>query len=469
MRARGRTQNAHSDAAGQGTAGAGCGANAERRGSSGRKAPWPHGPEAWDAAVDADSPKLLCIGGSDHDLRIPFLLQLREHGFRIAAAGTGDPSPFARAGIDYYPFCFNRLVAPRADWQTIGLLSRLFAELTPDIIQTFNTKPNVLVPIAARTAGKALVVRTINGMGWVYSSRSPPAIMLRPVYRALYRFTARSTSASVFQNRVDRAYFERHRMVGRAVSRLIPGSGIDVDGFERRLSDGPSPERLREVLGLGAAPVVMTVARLTRQKGIPTLLDAAALVHQARPDVRFLLVGPRESEGPFAVSADEIGRHSPYVVATGPRSDIPALLRLADVFAFPTEYREGVPRVLLEAALARVPIVTTDMPGCSDIVTDGWSGFIAPPRDASSLAAKILALLEDRKAAHEMARRASDLVRQEFGLALTVSRYAALYTELLQRGRHAVSGPLRQGANDVGAAPGLTHPVTMDGNNMAAP
>src|SRR4029077_12362566 len=112
------------------------------------------------------------------------------------------------------------------------------------------------------------------------------------------------------------------------------------------------------------AEIVVTVGRMTRQKGIPTLLKAAAIVHARRPAVRFLLIGPRESEGPSGVSQAELDSHAPYVVATGPRSDIPTLLRAADVFAFPTEYREGIPRALLEAAMARLPIVATSMPGC---------------------------------------------------------------------------------------------------------
>src|SRR5262249_51657015 len=147
---------------------------------------------------------------------------------------------------------------------------------------------------------------------------------------------------------------------------------------------------LREALGLGTCQVVVTVARLTRHKGIPTLLKAAALVHEHRPDVRFLLVGPRQGEGPFAVAEAEIARHAPYVLAIGQRPDVPALLGLADAFVFPTQYREGVPRSLLEAALAGVPIVATSMPGCTDVVRDGWSGFLVPPRAPRVLAAKIL-------------------------------------------------------------------------------
>jgi glycosyltransferase involved in cell wall biosynthesis len=120
-------------------------------------------------------------------------------------------------------------------------------------------------------------------------------------------------------------------------------------------------------------------------------------------------------------------------MAIGPRTDVPALLGLADVFAFPTEYREGVPRVLFEAALARLPIVTTRMPGCVDVIRDGWNGVLVPPRAPRVLAEKIIDLLRDREAAKAMGERAATFVAQEFNLGLTVARYAALYSELLDR------------------------------------
>ena len=258
-------------------------------------------------------------------------------------------------------------------------LAGIVADVRPHIVQSFDTKPSLLTPFAARRAGDALVVRTINGMGWLYSSRVPTALILRLAYRLLHRLAARSTATTIFQNRVDEAFFARHGMAAEQARRLIPGSGVDIEGFDRALAAGPSAAELRATLDLGTADVVVTVTRLTRQKGIPTLLEAAALVHQQRPGVRFLLVGPRQSEGPFAISQAELDRHRPYVRAIGRRADVPSLLGLADVFAYPTEYREGIPRALLEAALARLPILTTEMPGCADVVRDGWTGLTVPP------------------------------------------------------------------------------------------
>ena len=369
---------------------------------------------------------ILFVGGEDHDLRLPFMVQFRNRGYRVTAAGTGSSAPFERAGIEYRGFRFERFVNPMADWRALTSIRDLVAGVRPDVVQCFDTKPNLLVPIALRRAPPP-IVRTINGRGWLYSSGSPAALALRVVYRILHRLAAGSTRAEVFEHAEDQTFFEQHGLVGPGGSVIIPGAGIDVEGFERDVANGPKPDRLRQELRLGDAPVVMTVTRMTRQKGIGTLLEAAAQVHAVRPDVRFLLVGPRESEGPLAISQAEIDRHAPYVIATGPRADVPSLLGIANVFAFPTEYREGIPRALCEAGLARLPIVTTSMPGCCRVVRNGWNGYVVPPRSPALLADRILDLLANRDHARMMGQRGALPVRRELSLDAIVAGYARLY------------------------------------------
>lgn len=381
--------------------------------------------------IAASGAHVLSIGGEDHSLRIPFLRALANRGFRVSAASTGAPEPFAAAGLTHHAYRFERFIAPAADYDGLRQLRALLDTVGADIVQSFDTKPNILVPLAAARLRRGHTIRTINGMGWVYSSRSPLALTLRPVQRMLHRRAAAHVVATVFQNRDDQALFARHRLLGTGQSVLIPGSGVDIEGMDAALGCAPDRAALRASLGLGDASVVITVCRLTRQKGIPTLLRAAAIVNRVRPDVRFILVGPIESEGPFAISRDEIVPHGAYVSALGRREDVAALLRAADVFAFPTEYREGVPRALMEAALAGLPIIATDMPGCSDVITDGFSGRLVPPRNPRRLAACILDMLADREAAAAMGRRASAHVRAGFGLNDTVKRYAALYRAVL--------------------------------------
>ena len=376
---------------------------------------------------------VLCVGGEDHALRIPFLSALRSRGFRVSAAGTGAELPFSKCGIEYHCYDFDRFGARIADRRAIGQLAELVRNVRPDVVQTFDTKPNLLAPLAIR--GSVPLVRTINGMGWVFSSQHLKALALRPVYLGLQRLAARWTTATVFQNTADTGFFHRYHLLGNSPAVLIGSSGVDVGAFEAAQVQAPSVATLRAALGLGDRKVVLTVSRLTVQKGIPTLLEAAAIVHAVRPDVRFLLVGPRESEGPFAVDQALIDRHAPYVVALGARPDVPALLSLAAVFACPTEYREGVPRVLLEAGLAGVPLVTTRVPGCDDVVLENWNGHLVPQRDPRALAAAILDFLQDPDRARTMGARSVGLVRREFDLNVVTDRYADLYRQLLSTGR----------------------------------
>ena len=396
------------------------------------------------ARVVSRRPRVLVVGGEDHALRIPFLIELRRRGFTVSAAGTGDPELFLESGIPYFTYRFDRFIDPLADWRAIARLTEIISVARADLVQAFDTKPDILVPLAARRAGGPAVVRTINGLGWVFSSESILARLLRPVHDALFRRTARATTLTVFQNRRDMAHFERGGMIGPGRAALIPGSGVDPNRFAESLAAQPSREQLRATFGLGEEEIVITVSRLSRMKGISHLLEAAALVHAVRPGVRFFLVGSRETEGRLAIDPSEIARHASYVQAIGQRSDIPALLAMADVFAFPSELQEGVPRVVLEAALAGLPVVTTDMPGCADVIEPDVGGIVVPPRSPRLLADAILTLLREPERARVMAAHARNRVTREFSLEKIVDQYAGFYFELAgcSRPDFALSGAL---------------------------
>jgi glycosyltransferase involved in cell wall biosynthesis len=372
---------------------------------------------------------LVCVGGQDHSLRIPFLTALLERNFRVTAVSSGDGAVFARTGIPHCSYGFDRFTSGRGGWAALGTIKALLSELRPDIVQSFDTKPNVLVPLSINN--RVPVVRTVNGLGWTFSSLEPRALSLRPVYCGLQWLASWRTAATVFQNRNDKNFFERYSMVRRGSGHLIRSSGIDVDAFSTARLRGPSGASMREQLGLTSAEIVMFVGRLTRQKGIPTLIKAVPRIIASRPQARIVLVGPRHSEGPFAVDQAELDKHASHVITLGPRQDIPTLLGMADVFAFPTQYREGIPRVLLEAGLAGLPIVASRMPGCNDVVEDGWNGHLVPPHDADALASRVIELLSDSARARAMGCRSIDMVRERFALPWVVDQYVELYTRVL--------------------------------------
>ncbi|MGX7871599.1 glycosyltransferase [Mesorhizobium sp. ORM6] len=210
------------------------------------------------------SPHLVCVGGEDHRLRVPFLTALRERGFRITAVSSDDGAAFLPHGIPHHRLGFDRFGSGGREWSAPRSIRRLMAELRPDIVQSFDTKPNLLTPLALR--GQVPVIRTINGLGWTFSSLEPRALALRPVYCGLQGLASFWTAVTVFQNRDDQAFFERYRLVGQDKGRVIASSGIDVDAFAAARHRGPSAAAMREELGLQSAQIVIFVGRLTRQK-----------------------------------------------------------------------------------------------------------------------------------------------------------------------------------------------------------
>jgi glycosyltransferase involved in cell wall biosynthesis len=383
----------------------------------------------------ANHPTVWHIGGEDIHQRIPLLLALKQRGFQVGAVGTADGKAFIPHGIPYFRYALERGINPIADRRSAQQLLALFQQHQPDVIHGFDTKPALMAPLMAQKAGIPGRVRTITGMGYVFSAQSPVALALRPIYRHLQRQTAAATGCTIFQNADDRAYFHDHQMVADDRDALVLGSGIDV---ERLLSQRPSPAAvaaLRQDLDLEGHLVVIMVARLVRSKGVQEYLDAAAIVtHQLAaamgPKVKFLLIGPRSSEGRQAIASAAI-QQAQAVTYLGTRQDIPALLAVSDLFVLPSFYREGIPRVLLEAGAMELPLITTDMPGCKEVVHDGWNGLLVPPRDANALAAAMLRLLTTPHERLLMGQRSRFHVSENFSLNQVADAYAKVYAQVL--------------------------------------
>jgi glycosyltransferase involved in cell wall biosynthesis len=375
------------------------------------------------------------VGGEDVRFRIPLLLALRERGFDVGAVGSETGTAFADAQIPYYRYTLARGIDPLADLRTRREFSQLCQQHQPDLIHGFDTKPAMFAPIVAQQAGIRGRVRTITGMGYVFSETSPLTLTLRPIYRSLQRQASAATGMTIFQNSDDRDYFDHHQMVQADRSDLVLGSGIDLEQLLTKIPVADNLTKTRQELGLAGKLVVTMIARLVITKGVLEFLEAARSICQAMPDVVFLLIGPLASEGKQAISIEEIDSYADCVKYLGARSDIPTLLSLTDVFVLPTYYREGVPRVLLEAGAMGLPMVTTDMPGCRDVVRDDWNGYLVPPRDATSLATAMLKLLENPAQRIEMGARSKLHVVENFSLDRVADAYADIYHRVLAQAR----------------------------------
>jgi glycosyltransferase involved in cell wall biosynthesis len=378
-------------------------------------------------------PDVWLVGSEDIRLRIPYLHELRGRGFDVTLVGSEPEETFRAQEIPYHRYSMSRALNPVADLSSFRQLLALFRAHRPPVVHSFDTKPGALASFAALKAGVPVRVRTLTGMGYVFSSRSPLALALRPVDHVLQAAASRAASLTVFQNRDDQAYFLRHRLARRDASTLVPGSGIDVELLRSRRPPAEELAALRQELDVASGPVVTMVSRLVRTKGVREFCAAAGAVRRERPDCTFLLVGPLGSEGWQAVSRSEV-EGNPDVRWLGPRPDVPALLAISDIFALPSFYREGIPRALLEAGAMGLPLVATDMPGCRDVVMDGWNGVLVPPRNAEALARALLELLDaGPDALRQMGDNSRAHVEQHFTLELVTDAYADIYRQLLER------------------------------------
>jgi glycosyltransferase involved in cell wall biosynthesis len=391
-------------------------------------------------------PRVLIVGGPDVHARIDLMRGLSDR-FTLAAAGTAADlaAPFKKAGFRYFDYPLGRGIGPAGDAIAGLALWRIIARYRPQIVHGFDTKAGVYGCLAARLAGVPVVIGTITGLGSLYGVTGIGTRLVRGIYEGLQRVASQAADLTIFQNRDDRAEFVARRVVPAARAALIAGSGVPTDILDpRRISPGQRAA-VRDALGIpAAAPLVTMVARVIRSKGVEEFVAAARLVREVWRDAHFLLVGPADRDSVDSFSAAELAELAQVVHWPGARSDIPHVLAASDLFVLPSYMREGIPRVLLEAAAMGLPLVTTDTPGCNDVVQDGVNGCLVPPRDPAALACAIGRLLADPELCRAFGRRSRERAVERFDLGVVVEATAAHYTQLLARKTvHAQAAALR--------------------------
>jgi glycosyltransferase involved in cell wall biosynthesis len=372
-----------------------------------------------------DSPLLLHVTTSDMSLELLLGPQLRafmDAGFEVHAASEAGPhvSSLSADGIVFHPLRHaTRSRAPHRDAAAMAELYRLFRRVGPVIVHTHNPKPGVYGRIAARLAGVPLIVNTQHGL---YAQPTDRLRRRLPVY-TLERIAAAFGDVELVQNEEDVTTLRRLRVPSSKL-RLL-GNGIDLARFH---PDDGDRLAVREELGVGPDELLVgAIGRLVREKGIGELLEAAIGLLAERGDVTFVVAGPQEAAKADAVTEAEIRDATAAGVRfLGFRSDPERLYRAFDLFVL-ASHREGFPRATMEAAATATPIVATDVRGCRQVVTDGVTGLLVPPRDPRALAAAIRTLLDDPAARAAMGARGLERAAAEFDQQRSIERTLDAY------------------------------------------
>lgn len=334
--------------------------------------------------------------------------RLRERGADIKAEGFRlVPVELARSGRN-----------PLHDLGTLVELVRLYRRERPDVVHHVALKPALYGSIAAWWTGLPATVNAFAGMGFVFISDGLFARLLRPVIAGLFRFLLnRPASRVIVQNPDDRALFTGRIGVAPQRITIIRGSGVDIDHFRPQPAEPPGP------------PVAICVSRMLWDKGIGELVDAARLLQARGVDIRIRLVGPGD-DNPAAIPQATLDAWAAegIVEVAGPSRDIAGEYARAHIAVLPS-YREGLPKSLLEAAAAGLPMVATDVPGCREVCRDGETGLLVPLRSVAELADALEQLATDPALRARLGRAARRAAETEFAEAIVVAQTLALYRE----------------------------------------
>ncbi len=372
--------------------------------------------------------KLILFANTDwylYNFRRSLALALRDAGHEVLLISP--PGPYGEKlcalGLRWQPVPMDRRsLNPLREAILLGHLWRMFRHERPDLVHGFTIKCAVYGSLAARLADVPARVNAVAGMGYVFTSHDAKARLLRPVVRVLLRLALGGSGARlILQNPDDVALFERAGLVSAAQVRLIPGSGVDCSRFTARdvSRDGATPLR------------VLLPARLLWDKGIAEFIAAARQLMAQGRAIDFLLAGDPDPGNPAAGPEAELRGwvEAGIVQWLGHVDDMPALFASVDMVVLPS-YREGLPKGLIEAAACALPLVTCDVPGCREVVTEGIDGLLVPARDANALAAAIARLHDDPALARRLGEAARAKALAHFDERILIRDTQAVYREL---------------------------------------
>lgn len=304
--------------------------------------------------------------------------------------------------------------------RTCWFLLTLYTKNRHAIIHHVGLKNILWGGLAAKFALVHGVVNAVCGLGTLFSGEKLG--LTAKAVLSLMRFSNKRKRVKViFQNQEDKTLFLERGVVNENQVEFIKGSGVDLNVFKYV----PEPEN-------GTIKVVFT-ARMVKEKGILVLIEAAERLRSTYEGrVEFWLCG-RLAVNADAVSQEELEARcdGKYIKWLDFQEDIKSILEKCHIMAFPSYYREGVPKSLIDACAVGRPIVTTNSIGCKDVVDDGVNGFLVSPKDSEALAQKLRILIDDKDLRIKMGKASRVKAEREFSLKTVVQRHMEIYASVI--------------------------------------
>lgn len=358
--------------------------------------------------------------------RLPLACAARDNGFEVVVATRVQKhgEQIRTEGFRVIPIRLRRKNKnPIAELLSFIEIVHIYKRERPDIVHHVSMQPVLYGTLAARITGVPAIVNALAGLGYVFSSPHVKARLIRVFVKSAFLVLLNSDrSRVIIQNPDDLRMLQSRGVVKARQLVLIRGAGVDMQKF--------LPQREKD-----AMPIVIMASRMLWDKGVKEFVDAATFLKDKGIKARFALVGDSDSGNPGAVPVSRLHEwHASGIVEWwGYRDDMVNVLGESSIVCLPSFYGEGIPKVLIEAAACGRPIVTTDMPGCREVVQHGKSGLLVPARDFMKLALALLRLIENPTLRQEFGAKGREIAEAEFSEERVVSDTLAVYKELLQR------------------------------------
>lgn len=396
---------------------------------------------AVQSQADETRPCLAWVAGTDLDRWLPLLERLKS-SFRLVVAGHDREQiqKLREEGWDAYDHGMGRALRSGREVRGLWRLRRRLVEWRPDVAVFTGRKLTITGPLAGRLARVPLVVRMISGLGTLHSYATPAVLRRRRFMEGALKLSRNLADVTLFQSATDRKRYARLGVIDARRSRVIAGLGSSVEEPDSRESSALHRLAVRRRLGLpDDCEMVLTLTRLTRSKGVHDLIKASPILQAKRPGCCFVVAGRRNVEALDALSDMTLTDFQRNVLWLGERSDEQDLLRAADLFLYPSFYREGVPRALVRAAQFGVPMVATDCDASRQVIDHAETGWLVPKHRPQELAEAVVKLLEDPPLASGLASEAHRRVAERFSLPRAAESLSSLfcgYLATLNRQRH---------------------------------
>lgn len=377
--------------------------------------------------------QLCAVDFSAHHFLLPLMRAQRAAGFTVdLACRDGAYVAGIRAeGFTVHTIPFERSMNLLAHARAYRALGSVLRRERYTVVHAHTPVASLIARPCARRAGVPLVLYTAHG--FYFHDAMRPAV--RRAHIALERWAQRYADFLFTQSAEDcaTALEERIAPPGRA---LAIGNGVETARFDPAQFDTAAQLALRREFGLAPTdgPLIAIIGRLVREKGYFEFLEAFAAVLKQHPGARALLIGEALASDHDDSAAQIRARHAALglqgkAIFTGLRRDIPALLALADIFCLPS-YREGMPRSIIEAMAAGLPVVATDIRGCREEVLSGQTGLLVPPRESAPLAEALTQLVANPALRETMGAAGHARALQEYDEKIVIERQMIKLQEL---------------------------------------